>query len=118
MTDPVLPALEAIRANSTCRRFSALPSLCKKRITIESMAHRVLLGPSAVCGAGFALRALEDLSLGEHRLVTWDELEQETFAWTLAEQLDAEPNLEGCSTPTVWEVVEAIAETNSVEVIR
>ncbi len=81
------------------------------------MEHRVFLRPCAVRAAGFPVRALEDLSLGEHRLVTWDQLEQETFGWTLAEQLDAEPNLEGFSTRTVWEVVEAIAETNLVEVM-
>jgi len=91
--------------------------LCKKRIIIDCREYRVFLRPCAVQAAGFPVRTLEDLSLGEHRLVAWDELEQETFGWTLAEQLDAEPNPEGFSTRTVWEVVEAIAETNSVEVM-
>jgi hypothetical protein len=81
------------------------------------MEHRVLLRLCAVRAAGFAVRALEELSLDEPHLDTRDELEQETFGWNLGKRLDAEPNLEGLSTRTVWEVVEAIAETNSVEVM-
>lgn len=81
------------------------------------MEHRVLLRLCAVRAAGLPVRVLEDLSLGEQRLETWDELEQETFGWTLRERLDAKPNLEGFSTRTVWEVVEEIAETNLVEVM-
>jgi hypothetical protein len=92
-------------------------SLCKKRITIELVGHRVLLKPCAVRAAGFPVCALEDLSLGEQGLETWDELAQETFGWTLPKRLDAEPNLEGVSTRTVWEVAEEIAETNLVEVM-
>ncbi len=81
------------------------------------MEHSGLLRPCAVRAAGFPVRALGGLSLGEERLETWREFEQETFRWTLAERLDAKLNLEGFSTRTVWEVVEAIAETNSVEVM-
>jgi hypothetical protein len=81
------------------------------------MEHRVFFRACAVRAAGFPVRALEDLPLGEQRLETWDELEQETFGWTRAERLDANPNLERFSTRTVWEVVEAIAETNLAEVM-
>ncbi len=81
------------------------------------MAHKVLLGPSAVRGVGFPLRALQDLSLDEPRLETSDDLEQETFGWVLAWRLEKEPSQARFSTWTAWEVVEAIAETNSVEVM-
>jgi hypothetical protein len=91
--------------------------LLAPRIIIEPMQHRVWLRPCAIRAAGFPVRALEDVSLGEQRLETWDELEQEAFGWTCAERLDAKRNLEGFSTRTVWEVVEAIVETNSVEVM-
>ncbi len=79
------------------------------------MAHRVLVGPSAVRGAGFPVRALEDLSLDEQRLETSDELEQGTFGWILAERLEKEPSRERLSTWTVWDLVAEIAETDLVE---
>jgi hypothetical protein len=98
--------------------FWALPSGGGKRTTIESMEHRVLLRPCAVLrAASFSVGALENLSLDDQPRETWDELEQETFGWTLAEGLDTEPNLRGFSTRTVWEVVEEIAEISLVEVM-
>ena len=84
----------------------------------ECMKRRALLRRAcAVRAAGFPVRALEDLSLGEESLGTWDELEQGRFGWTLAKRLDAETNLEWFRTRTVWEVVEESTETHFVEVM-
>ena len=82
------------------------------------MEHRVLLGLSAVRTAAFAVRPLEDLSQDDPHLGTRGELEQETFGWNLGERLDAEPNLEGFLTRKVSEVMEEIAKTKLVKVMR
>ena len=75
------------------------------------MAHKILLGPRAVCGAGSPLPALQGLSLDEKRL------EQETFGWLLAGRLEKEPSQERFSTRSMWEAVAAIAKTGLVEVM-
>jgi hypothetical protein len=78
------------------------------------MEHKVFIRPCAVRVAGFSVSTLEDLFLDEQCLETRDEREQEGLGWTFSERQDAEPNLEGFSTRTGWEVVEEIAEANLV----
>jgi hypothetical protein len=79
------------------------------------MLHRAFLRACVVQAAGFPARATEDLSLGEQRLGTLDE--RGTLGWTFAKRLDAEPNLEGFFTRTMWEVVEENTEIAFVEVM-
>ena len=79
------------------------------------MEHKVFSRPCVVRAVGLSVRILEDLSLDEQRLETWDRLEQKRFGWNLSERLDAKPNLERLSTRTGWEVVEEIAEANLVQ---
>jgi hypothetical protein len=79
------------------------------------MEHRVFSRPCVARTAGLSVRILEDLSLDEQGLETWDRLEQKRFGWALGERLDGKSNLEGFSTRTGWEVVEEIAEANLVK---
>ena len=95
------------------QHFRRAPSLCKKRVKIGLMAHKILRGP----GAGFPTRALEELSPEERRLERLEELELETFGWTLPERLEAKPNMQRFATRAVCNVVEETAETGLAEVM-